>query len=26
MRDRARWDLFEAEHPTCFAGMLNLSV
>ena len=25
-RDLARWDLFEAEHPDCFAGMLNLWV
>ncbi len=24
LRDLARWDLFEAEHPRCFAGMLNL--
>ena len=24
--DLARWDLFEAEHPRCFAGMLNLWV
>ena len=26
LRDLARWDLFEAEHPRCFAGMLNLWV
>jgi hypothetical protein len=26
LRDLARWDLFEAEHPGCFAGMLNLWV
>ncbi len=26
VRDLARWDLFEAEHPRCFAGMLNLWV
>ena len=26
LRDLARWDLFEAEHPDCFAGMLNLWV
>lgn len=26
LRDLARWDLFEAEHPNCFAGMLNLWV
>ena len=24
LRDLARWDRFEAEHPGCFAGMLNL--
>ena len=26
LRDLARWDLFEAEHPGCFAAMLNLWV
>ncbi len=26
LRDLAGWDLFEAEHPRCFAGMLNLWV
>ena len=26
LRDLARWDRFEAEYPTCFAGMLNLWV
>ncbi|WP_428377659.1 methyltransferase [Lichenicoccus sp.] len=26
LRDLSRWDLFEAEHPGCFAGMLNLWV
>ena len=26
LSDLARWDLFEAEHPRCFAGMLNLWV
>ena len=26
LRDLAGWDLFEAEHPGCFAGMLNLWV
>ena len=25
-RDLAQWDLFEAEHPRCFAGMINLWV
>ncbi len=26
LRDLSRWDLFEAENPRCFAGMLNLWV
>ena len=26
LRDLARWDLFEAQHPNCFAGMVNLWV
>ncbi len=26
LRDLAGWDLFEAEHPRCFAAMLNLWV
>ena len=26
LRDLARWDEFEAEHPRCFAAMLNLWV
>jgi 2-polyprenyl-3-methyl-5-hydroxy-6-metoxy-1,4-benzoquinol methylase len=25
-RDLSRWDLFEEQHPACFAGMLNLWV
>ncbi len=26
LRDLSRWDLFEAENPRCFSGMLNLWV
>lgn len=26
LRDLARWDQFEEQHPTCFAGMVNLWV